>query len=294
MHIHRTPLFHHALAGIQRVAVEIDHFGRVFEFRHAFLLQLVGVDFARGRVFFDFLIHQRLGGARLIGFVMAVTAVAHQINKHVALKGVTEIQRQAGHKRDRFRVVCIDVENRRHDHFADVGAVRGRTGIKRVRGGEAHLVVDNDTDRTAHFVAARFGHVQGFLNHALPGNRCVAVNGDRQHFVAARLVQTVETRAHRAHHHRADNLQVRRVKRQRQVDQAAFGFDIRREAHVIFHIAGTEVFFMFTGEFIKQILRFFTEHVDEHVQTTAVRHTQHHFARAAFTGVADHLFEHRD
>lgn len=43
---------------------------------------------------FDLLIHQRLGCARLIGFVVAVTAVAHQINEDIAFKGIAEIKRQ--------------------------------------------------------------------------------------------------------------------------------------------------------------------------------------------------------
>jgi hypothetical protein len=111
----------------------------------------------------------------------------------------------------------------------------------------------------------------------------VAVDGDRQNFVAARLVQTIQTRAYGTDNHRADDFEVRRVKRQRQVHQAAFGFHIGREAHVVLHVTGAEVFFMFAGEFVEQVLRFFTQHVDQHVQTTAVRHAQHHFAGAAFT-----------
>ncbi len=50
---------------------------------------------------------------------------------------------------------------------------------------------------------------------------------------------------------------------------------------------------MFARELVEQVLRFFTQHVDQHVQTAAVRHAQHHFAGAAFACMADHLFEHR-
>ena len=175
---------------------------------------------------FDLLIHQRLGCARLIGFVVAVTAVAHQVNEDIAFKGIAEIKRQTGDEGDRFRIVRIDVENRRLHHFTDVGAVRGRTRIQRVRGREAHLVVDNDAHGTAHFVTAGFGHVQSFLNHALAGDGGVAVDGNRQNFVAAWLVQTIQTGAYGTDNHRADDLEVRRVKRQRQVHQTAFGFHI--------------------------------------------------------------------
>ncbi len=294
VHVHRTPFRYHAIAGIQRIAVEVNLFGSVFQRRDFVLFQLVSIDFARSRMLFDFLVHQRLGCARLVGFVVAVTAVAHQVDEDIAFEGITEIQRQTGNESNRFRVIRVNVENRRLNHLTDIGAVRRRTRIQRVGRGEANLVVDNDANGSAHFVTARFGHVQGFLNHALAGYRGVAVDGDWQHFVAARLVQTIQTGAYGADNHRADDFQVRRVKRQRQVNQTAFGFHIGREAHVVLHVAGAEVFFMFAREFVEQVLRFFTQHVDQYVQTTTVRHTQHHFTGATLTGVADDLFEHRD
>lgn len=77
------------------------------------------------------------------------------------------------------------------------------------------------------------------------------------------------------------------------VNHAAFGFHVGREALVIFHVTGAEVFFMLAGEFVEQIGRLFAQHVDQHVQTAAVGHAQHHFARAVLTGVAHHLFQHR-
>ncbi len=61
---------------------------------------------------------------------------------------------------------------------------------------------------------------------------------------------------------------------------------------MILHVAGTQMFFMLTGKFVEQILRFFTQYVDQHVQATAVRHPQHHFASAAVTRMANHLFQH--
>ena len=294
MHVHWTPLFHHAFTSIQRITVQIDHFGRIFQRGDFVRFQLVSVDFTRGRMLFDFLIHQRLGCARLVGFVVAVTAVAHQIDEDIAFKGITEIQRQAGHESDRFRVIRVHVENRRLNHLTDVGTVRCRTRIQRVRRSEAHLVVDNDANGTAHFVTTRFRHVQGFLNHALPGYRRIAVDGDWQYFIAARLVQTIQACTYGADNHRANDFQVRRVKRQRQVYQTAFGFDIRREAHVVLHVTGAEVFFMFARKFVEQFLRAFAQYVNQNVQTTTVRHTQHHFTGTAVTSVADHLFEHWD
>ena len=62
---------------------------------------------------------------------------------------------------------------------------------------------------------------------------------------------------------------------------------------MIFHVAGAEMLFMLAGELVEQILRLFAQHVDQHVQTAAVRHAHDHFAGAVFTGVADHFAQHR-
>ncbi len=50
---------------------------------------------------------------------------------------------------------------------------------------------------------------------------------------------------------------------------------------------------MLTGELVKQILWLFTQHVDQHVETTTVRHTQYDFTGTAFTGVTNHFAQHR-
>ncbi|MNZ68409.1 hypothetical protein D3C78_866740 [compost metagenome] len=293
VHIHRTQLFHHTFARIQRITVKIHQLGGIFQRRGFFRFQFVSVNLTRRRMLFDFLIHQRLGCTRLVRFVMAMTAIAEQVDEHIAFERIAEVQRQTGYESDRFRIIRINVEDGCLHHFTDIGTVRARTRIQWVRGRKAHLVVDNDANRTAHFVTTRFRHVQGFLNHALASYRSITVNGDWQHFIAAWLVESVQTRAHGADNHRAYDLQVRRVKRQRQVNQTAVGFDIRREAHVVLHIARTEMFFVFARKFVEQILWFFTQHVDQHVQTTAVRHTQHHFTRSAVARMADQLFQHR-
>lgn len=88
---------------------------------------------------FDFLIHQRLGCARLVGFVVAVTAVAHRVDEDITFKGVTEIERQTGHKGNGFRIVRVNVENRGLNHLTDISTVRRRTGIQRIRGGETNF-----------------------------------------------------------------------------------------------------------------------------------------------------------
>lgn len=63
---------------------------------------------------------------------------------------------------------------------------------------------------------------------------------------------------------------------------------------MVLHVTGAEVLFMFTRKFVEQILRLFTQHVNQHVKASTVRHAQHHFARTALTGMTNQLFQHRD
>ncbi len=64
------------------------------------------------RLFLDRLIHAGLGKARLIGFIMSVTAVAHDINDDVLLIFSPVIGCQLADEVDRLNVVAVDVENR--------------------------------------------------------------------------------------------------------------------------------------------------------------------------------------
>ena len=50
---------------------------------------------------------------------------------------------------------------------------------------------------------------------------------------------------------------------------------------------------MFAREFVEQVLRFFTQHVDQDVQTTTVRHAQYHFTGTALACMTNQLFQHR-
>ena len=59
------------------------------------------------------------------------------------------------------------------------------------------------------------------LHHALPGDRRVAVDQHRQHLVAPLVAAPVLARADAAFDHRIDDLEVRRIERERHVHRAA-------------------------------------------------------------------------
>ena len=109
------------------------------------------------------------------------------------------------------------------------------------RGGEADLVVDHDVHACRRSSKPRAcDMLQQFHDDALAGERGVAVDQHRHHLLcAASSPRRVLARAHRAVDHRVDDLQMRRIERQRHVHGAALGvLTSARETHVVLHVAG--------------------------------------------------------
>ena len=97
------------------------------------------------------------------------------------------------------------MNNRRLNHFGDVGTKLGRTGVIRVRGSETDLVIDHNTNRATHFITPCIGHIQGFLYDTLSRYRGVAMYRYRQHFVMFGVLFTGLSCAHGTNYNRAHN-----------------------------------------------------------------------------------------
>ena len=198
-------------------------------------------------------------------------------------------------KHDRLGIVAVHVEDRRLDHLRDVGAVERRARVARIRRREADLVVDDDVHRAAGLVAARLRQRHRLHHDALAREGRVAVDQQRQHLVAGVVAAAMLARAHRAFDHRVHDLEVRRVEGEREVDRAARGLDVRREALVVLHVArGHRVVRVLALELGEEIGRHLAEAVDQHVEPPAVRHADHDFLGALGAGVLDHGVERRD
>ena len=154
------------------------------------------------------------------------------------LEFLPELGRDLGGEHHRFRIVAVDVEDRRLDHLGDVGRIRRRARIARI-GREADLVVDDEVDRAAGAVALQARQAEAFRHHALAGERRVAMDQQRQHHGALfrRRAVLVLLGAHLAEHHRIDDLEMRRVGGQRQMHLVAVELAVRRGAEVILDVA---------------------------------------------------------
>lgn len=96
----------------------------------------------------DLRVHRRLRERRFVALVVAITAVADQIDEDVAPERHAIPERQARRVHARFGVVGVNVEDRNLEpagHAAGVERAVGITGFGR----EANLVVGNDVDGAA-------------------------------------------------------------------------------------------------------------------------------------------------
>src|SRR5690606_28512727 len=99
---------------------------------------------------------------------------------------------------------------------------------------------------------------------------------------------------HRTLDHRRDDLQVRGVERQRQVDFAAGGHDVGGKALVIFDVTGGQTFDLLALELVEQVARVLAEGVDQNVEATTVGHADDDFLGAVGATALDDLVHQRN
>ena len=238
-----------------------------------------------------FFVHHRLGQGRIIALVVAPFAVADDIDHDVFVEFLTVVQSGLDGEANAFWIVAVDMDDRSGNHFRHVGTMHGRAGIACIGGGEADLVVDDDMDRTAGGIAARFGQIERRLVYAQADKCRVAVNQYGQYFVAAIFAQTFLFGACRTFNDRIDDFQVRRVERQRNVHRTVRRSDVGAETHVVFYVAAGQLDFGAAFKFGKQIARFLAQDVDQDIQTTSVCHTDDDFFNTVFTCVLNQVIQ---
>ena len=144
----------------------------------------------------DLLVHHRLRDRRLVGLVVAMPAVTHQVDDHVLAETVAVVQRQPATKITASGSSPLTWK---------IGA--WTTSPHRCRVVErlsrvllvvkTDLVVDHDMHGAADRVTTGLRHVEHLHVHALAGERGVAVQDDRQHLFAAAVAAALLARAHR-------------------------------------------------------------------------------------------------
>ena len=101
----------------------------------------------------DVLIHPWLRCGGFVRLIVAVAAIADQVDDDIALKFLPIIKRNLRAKDHRFWVITIDVQDRRVNHFGNIGAIEGTTRIFHF-GGEADLIINHHMNGAANAIAA--------------------------------------------------------------------------------------------------------------------------------------------
>ncbi len=205
--------------------------------QNALINQFVAVDFQRGLVGANGLVHQRLGEAGLVALIVPEPAVAEHVDDHGTPELLAELDGDLGRINYSFRIVAIAMEDRRLDHLGHVGRV-GRRAREVRRGGEPDLVVDHEMDRPAGAVTLQSRKRETFSNHALPGKGGIAMQQERQDGGAVGVArigdepailcrELILLGAGLAQDHRVDDFQMAGICRQRKVNDVAVELAVR-------------------------------------------------------------------
>jgi len=131
----------------------------------------------------DFGVEGRLSEAGFIPFVVAVAAVADEIEDNILMEALAEFECQLNDGSSGERIVPIDVEDGEAEGFSWSGAVASGAGVLGDCG-KGDLVVNDDVDGAASAVALEAGEVEGLGDDALSDESAVSVNENGDNFFA--------------------------------------------------------------------------------------------------------------
>ena len=143
----------------------------------------------------DLAVELRLRERGLVALVVAVPAVAVEIDHDVALELAPEFQGELDDGRDRFGVFPVHVEDRDLEHPGHVGGVGSRAPLLRRRR-EPDLIVHDYVERAADLVPAELAHVENLLHHTLPREGGVSVDQEDHPSLPRFVSDPVLLRAH--------------------------------------------------------------------------------------------------
>lgn len=237
--------------------------------------ELVNVDLDLGVLLLDTLVHQGLGEGRLVGLVVAVLAVADEIDNDVLLELSTPVGSELADEVDRLDVIGVDVEDRGVDSLGDISAVSGRTGEAGI-GGETNLVVDHQVDGTAGRESGKLVEAQALVNDTLAGNSGITVKEDGHGaLVLDLIVVIVLDGTNLAKDNGVLSLQMGGVGNQRQLHTlSGRSGTLKVHAQMVLDVTGTLVLTTGSaGEFAEDGLVGLADDVGENVETTTMGHT---------------------
>ena len=238
----------------------------------------------------------------LVALVVAVTAVADEIDHDVAPEPPAERQREPDRRDRRLGVVGVDVDDRVVEALREVARIARRAPVRGI-GREPDLVVRDHVQRAAGRVADEVLEVERLRDDSLAREGRVAVDEDRERdrgVVVARARRAVGLlRARDAFDDRVDRLEVARVRGQQDADVAGVRAAPPHGAEVVLDVPGRALFGddrldrALAFELAEDFLVRPSDDVREHVQSPAMGHADDDLVRARLDAELDRLVEHR-
>ena len=196
------------LEGLLQTALEVvQDFLGLFHSQLAAVHQAFRVELSHGATLLDFLIHERLSKGRVVDLLVAVPAVADEVDHDVLAELSAVLVSQASNPHARLRIVAVHVKDRSLHHLGDVRGVRAGPRLRRRRG-EADVVVHHDMDRATCLVAGQLRHVEAFRHHTLAGESRITVDQKRKDSFLTLFADEVLLGAGHTFDHRIDGLEV--------------------------------------------------------------------------------------
>ena len=129
--------------------------------------------------------------------------------------------------------------------------------------------------RSARTVSASLGEVEHFLVDALTGHGGIPVNQHWKYLLLGPFAAPMLTRVRHTDDNRVDDFEMRRIESQRQMAGAPRGRYVGRVAQVVLDVAGGQILRLLAFELVKQHCRFLAQRIDQNIQTSTMRHTDH-------------------
>ena len=158
----------------------------------------------------DRAVHQRLGEGRLVGLVVPVPPIAEQIDDDVLLELLAVFGGDAGDLYDGFRIIAVDVKDRRLDALGHIGGIRARPRGRRARR-KADLVVDDDMNCAAGGKAGEVRQFERLGDETLTGEGRITVHQDAGHLGPLAVAALILLCPNLTQHDRIDRLEMRRI-----------------------------------------------------------------------------------
>ena len=152
--------------------------------------QGLDVQLSDASAFGDRPIHEWLGVARVVTFVVTVAPIADHVDDDIFLKCLPIFPCELCHSSARFWVVTVHVENRNLNRLCNIGAVQRRSR-ELWSSREPNLVIDDEVNGATDAVSTDIAHRQAFSDDALACERSISVNEQRQNRVRKRRINSI-------------------------------------------------------------------------------------------------------